>query len=385
VIEQYLSGSINQSLERVRQLAQIVQGQYPREYDGLRQLCLTRLDGIRRELYQLSRESVVDPNLQTSRRVRQMKRIAEQLRATESVGVFALSRARSDDDFLNRLITDVCRDIAYPVIVPTISQMSQDYFHIYPDFNLLCVPLIEGRFLLHLPDIYHELCHPLHRSLNADLPRLAPYHNAFKYSLFATVEHFNNEMVEAERLRSPKGKLFHLQLWRNCWIKYWMEEFFCDLFGVLTAGPAFVWAHFHLCVERGGDPFDTPMNFSSSHPADAARMKAMLKMLTAMGFPREVEAISAAWRNFEHVTGAAPIPEYAHCYAEAILCEVVASVHEGVSKIGVTIAAAGAMTRTVTLLNEAWTQFWLDPPNYALWESKTVEALRVASTGTKVA
>lgn len=368
MIERYLTGSINQALERVRQLTQIVQGQYAREYDGLRQICLTRLDSIRRDLHQLSRESIVDSKLQTPRRVRQFKRLTEQLSTTESVGVFALSRTRTDDDFLNRLITEVCRDIAYPLIVPTISQMSQDYFHIYPEFNLLCVPLIEGRFLLHLPDIYHELCHPLHRPQNADLPSLEKYHQAYEDSLFATVGHFGNQIVAAERINSSGGKIFQLQLWRTCWVKYWMEEFFCDLFGVLTAGPAYAWAHFHLCVERGGDPFETPMAFSSSHPADAARMKAMLEMLVLTGFANEVKAISAAWDDFELVAGAKPIPEYSHCYAQAILSQIVASVREGVDGIGVKLAAPGSMTPTVSLLNEAWTRFWHEPSSYVSWE-----------------
>ena len=105
--------------------------------------------------------------------------------AISKVSAFSRSTHRSgpDDDFLNRLITGVCNEISYPLITPVISQMSQDYFHIYSDFNLLCLPLIESRFLLHLPDIYHELCHPLHRSL--ELPALSDYQDdAFKQALF---------------------------------------------------------------------------------------------------------------------------------------------------------------------------------------------------------
>jgi hypothetical protein len=169
--------------------------------------------------------------------------------------------------------------------------MSQDYFHIYPEFNLLCLPLIESRFLLHLPDVYHELCHPLHRNL--DLPTLEAYQNAFKRSLFEKVEHFENEIVAAERLRNQEAHVFQLQLWRTCWVKYWMEEFFCDLFGVLTAGPAYAWSHYHLCVKRGGDPFQTPLMFESTHPADDARMRAMLEMLGP--FNSEVQG-GESWR-----------------------------------------------------------------------------------------
>jgi len=381
VIEDYLKGSISQSQERVRQLSQIVQEQYPREYDGLRQICLARLDSISQAYDQLDQESVVDTDLQTPRRIRKMKRINEELILTESVGVFALSRARKDDDFLNRLITDICRDIGYPLIFPTVSQMSQGYFHIYPDFNLLCMPLIEGRFLLHLPDIYHELCHPFRHERNLQLPRLRPFHEAFEGCLFAAVEYFKERAVEADRLRSPPGKLFQLQLWQTCWVKYWMEEMFCDLFGVMTLGPAYGWAHFHLCVERGGDPFETPMALSSSHPADAARMKAILQMLSILGFDSDAGRIAKAWKEFEDLTGATPSPEYRQCYADGLLKRIVTVANDGIAKIGVNIAAPSSMKTTVSLLNDAWARFWREPAGYAEWESSAIAALR-ANLGT---
>ena len=111
-----------------------MQGKYPREYDGLRQICLTQLDDMQVTLRRLAKETVVDTTLQTPRRVREFKRIVRQLNDVEGVGVFALSRTSSDDDFLNRLITSVCGEIGYPLIPPTISHMSQDYFGTYTEF-----------------------------------------------------------------------------------------------------------------------------------------------------------------------------------------------------------------------------------------------------------
>ena len=63
-------------------------------------------------------------------------------------------------------------------------------------------------------------------------------------------------------------------------MKFWMVEFFCDLFAVYTLGPAYGWAHLHLSAKRGGDPFDVPMLSASSHPADDARMRVMLVALS---------------------------------------------------------------------------------------------------------
>ena len=388
MVEKYLAGSIDQSLERVRQLRQIVQGQYPREYDGLRQICLTQLDETQMALQSLTGETIVDTALQTPRRVRVFKRIVKHLNAVEGVGVFALSRTSPDDDFLNQLITDICEEIAFPLIPPTISHISQDYFHIYPGFNLLCLPLIESRFLLHLPDIYHELCHPFHYEQNTDLPSLESYHAAYKRSIFEMVEHFKNEITAAERVRKPEGKVHQLRLWDIYWAKYWMQEFFCDLFGVLTTGSAFVWSHYHLCVKRGDDPFETPLIFEShpvlesTHPADDTRMQAMLMMLNKIGFKTEGKQIEKAWQDFVEVMGYSPIAEYRQAYPESLMSEIVSAAKEGIEGTGVVTAKPDALMPIVGLLNSAWQEFWQAPEDYQAWETAKVKALRTSVNAT---
>ena len=384
MVEEYLIGSIGQSLERARQLRQIVQRQHPRysrEYDGLRQICLTQLDETQDTLQYLAKETVVDTVLQTPRRVREFKRIVRQLDAIEGVGVFALSRTSPDDDFLNQLITDVCDEIDYPLISPTISHISQDYFRIYRGFNLLCLPLMESRFLLHLPDIYHELCHLFHRKKNADLPLLEAYNAAYERSLFEVVRHFRDGIVDAERVRKPEGKLYQLQLWRTCWVRFWMEEFFCDLFGVLMVGPAFAWSHYHLCVKRGVDPFETPLIYKETHPADDARMHVVLMMLTRTGFEAEAKRVEKAWRDFVEVMGYAPAPEYQQCYPETLLSEIVATAQEGIEGTCVRTAKPSALKPTVDILNAAWQEFWRAPEAYQAWETAQLATLR-AATGT---
>lgn len=382
MIEKYLTGSIDQSLERARQLRQIVQGQHPREYDGLRQICLIHLDETQTSLQRLTKETIVNTALQTPRRVREFKRIVRQLNAVENVGAFALSRVSQDDDFLNRLITDVCREINYPLISPVVSHISQDYFHIYLGFNLFCLPLIESRFLLHLPDIYHELCHPFHQKQNTDLPALESYHATYKRSLFEMVNHFQNEITAVERIRKPKGKFYQFQLWRTCWGKFWMQEFFCDLFGVLTTGLAFAWSHYHLCVKRSGDPFDTPLMFESTHPADNARMHAMLMMLRKMGFKTEVKRIKKAWWDFIEVMDYRSTVEYQQAYPESLLSAIVSAAKEGIEGIGVVTAKPNALTPIVELLNSAWQEFWRAPEDYQAWETAQFDALRTSVNAT---
>ena len=377
MIEAYLAGSIRQSIERIRQLRGIVQSQHPREYDGLRQLCLTKLDQALAGLNGLISERIVDPTLQTPRRVRAFKRLVEQLNNVEGIGIFALNRRSAEDELLNHLITDICNEISYPLITPVISHMSQDYFHIYSEFNLLCLPLIESRFLLHLPDVYHELCHPLHRNL--DLHVLQSYDAAFKDSLFGMVRHYQSEILAAERLRNQEARLFQLQLWRTCWAKYWMEEFFCDLFGVLTAGPAYAWSHYHLSVKRGGDPYETPLTFETTHPADDARMRAVLEMLRSSGaFKNQADAIAAAWREFVGIMGYRAPAEYVQCYSDGQIASIVAAVRQGVEGIGVQLAGGTGNGKIRILLDDAWKEFWQSPTTYQEWENQHVANLRAS-------
>ena len=376
MIEPYLIGSIGQSLERIRQLRQIVQGPYRREYDGLRQICLTYLDAERTALRCLDEETVVDTALQAPRRIREFKRIVEQLEAVENVGVFALSRVSQDDDFLNRLTTDICQEITYPLIPPVVSHISQDYFHIYPEFNLLCLPLMESRFLLHLPDIYHELCHLFHRDQSADLPTLEAYHTAYNRSRFEMVQHFRDEIAAADRLPKSESKLYQLQLWHTCWAKYWMQEFFCDLFGVLTTGPAFAWSHYHLCVKHSGNPFETPLMSVATHPADNARMCAALMMLKRVGFEEEAKHIEKAWRDFIDIMGYRLEPEYRLCYPKNLLDKIVEATKKGVEESNIVTAKPDSQKPIVTLLNAAWREFWRTPAEYQAWEAAQFDTLR---------
>lgn len=383
MIEQYLIGSIGQSLERVRQLRQIVQRSGRREYDGLRQICLHHLDTSQDALQHLVRETIIDTTSQTPRRVRELKRLVRHVNTVEGVGVFALSRMSPDDDFLNPLITHICREIAYPLIPPTISHMSQDYFQTYVEFNLLCVPLMESRFLLHLPDIYHEFCHLFHRGQNADLPILESYQAAYKSSLFDMVRYFRDQRTDAERVRKPVGTLYQLRLWNTCWAKYWMQEFFCDLFGVLMAGPAFAWSHYHLCVKRGGDPFETPLMSESTHPADDARMRVALTMLATAGFDEDMKQIEKAWHDFIERMDYRPTAEYRHCYPDALLSNIVPSAKGGIEGTGMVRAKSDSLTPIVSLLNSAWQEFWRAPKNYPTWEAEQINILRMSENAAR--
>jgi hypothetical protein len=166
-----------------------------------------------------------------------------------------------------------------------------------------------------------------------------------------------------------------LQRWEIAWVKYWMAEFFCDLFAVYTLGPAFVWAHLHVAAKRGGDPFDVPILSVSSHPADDARMRVMLIALKLSGFSAEAASIDPWWRRLLAQCQAKPEPEYHRCYPEELLARVADYARKGVEEIGCRLVTPTTADPVHTVLNLAWDRFWRDPGTFVDWERDAVSGL----------
>jgi hypothetical protein len=159
------------------------------------------------------------------------------------------------------------------------------------------------------------------------------------------------------------------------WVKYWMVEFFCDLFGVFVLGPAYAWSHLHLSAKRGGNPFEVQLVSVSSHPADDARMRAMLFGLEAAGFTAEAAEIGSKWEKLLHYHDIKPEPEYHRCYPDDVLRQVAAHALRGVRGIGCRIASSSTSDQVHGILNQAWKELWNAPESYTEWEKLTVAAL----------
>ena len=149
------------------------------------------------------------------------------------------------------------------------------------------------------------------------------------------------------------------------------------------AGPAFAWSHYHLCVKRGSDPFETPLTSVSTHPADDARMCAALVMLTKIGFEEEAKQIEKAWQDFVDVMSYQPEAEYRQCYPEFLLDKIVSATKEGIEGIGLGTANPDALTPIIRLLNVAWQEFWRAPKDYQAWETAQFDNLRKSVNATQ--
>lgn len=347
----------------------------PREFHVLVQKCndeLTQLlDGLR-ILLEDSRMQL--PNYE-SERLRRFRRIVEHMGFLETIAIAPLERHNADDIFLNRFVEIIKAETHYPLLPPVVTSLSQQYFHIFPNLNLLFVPLSEGDFLLHLPDLYHELAHPL---VTAPYnPRVKPFQDALSHALDIVLEYVAGEQQKEERrgTHAPQRISFYLYLWQKSWLE-WIIEFFCDIYAVCTIGPAFAWSHIYLCAKYTNDPYYVPTMSLISHPADDARMKAMLFALQILGFLDEANAIKLKWDELITISGSKPEPEYKRCYPESLLRQIAEVAVTGVNGIGCKVAELRTDTPVYSLLNQAWTEFWKDSKEYIDWERKAVKELR---------
>lgn len=369
MLHEYLTAAIPQMIERGRMLTASIPRSLPRDYDALRVICKQEVDEIIHNLQVL--QSIIGDDF-GSEHLRMFKRLVSDMDTIETVGIAALNRTSSDDHQLNILIGKIAREIQYPRLIPTVTTLSQSYFCIYPSLNLLCIPLLEGRFLLHLPDLYHELAHPFFKEKND--PILEPFQIKYMDAIVEVLSHFENEKTKAEFRRGPRYLCDLLHIWQKSWIKFWVEEFFCDLYGVYILGSAFVWSHLHLAIKRGSDPYEVSSRVTS-HPCDNARMSLMIYALCLSGFQEMAEQIQQKWSEFLEQISAQPEPEYHRCYPTNLIEIVAEYALDAVKNIQARIATPATQDPIHILLTQAWEQFWQNPSRYVDWEKQAIEKL----------
>jgi hypothetical protein len=306
--------------------------------------------------------------------LRQFKRAVADLDHIETTAIAVLNRVHKDDHHANRLLYRICQEIGYPALTPTVTALSTGYFYIDTKLNLMFIPPAEGSFLLHLPDLYHELAHPLLTHENH--PVLDRLRARYLECMAHIHDHFAVQRTKEELRRGPREFKSQFDLWEVLWSKYWLTEFFCDLHAVLTLGPAFAWSHVHLYMKMGGDAFALPNSVRIlSHPADDARMRAILEALRRSGFRNEADEITHRWGEALGLTTDSPAPDYMHCYPDKLISFVVEKAAEGIEDMECRRARPDTTDPVHLMLNQAWRNFWTNPADYHRWEVDAVKDL----------
>jgi len=261
MLGKYFQGTLPQLIERARLLKGKIPRTLPRDYGALIRTCETELDNIIGRLRGLQKVPAAGGTALHHTRLRQFKRAIADLDHIETTAIAVLNRAHIDDHHANRLLYRICQEIGYPLVTPTVTTLSTSYFYIDTKLNLMFIPPAEGSFLLHLPDLYHELGHPL--LTHQDHPVLDRLRVQYLECMAHIHDHFAAQRAKEEQRRGPRGFKDQIDLWELLWSKYWLTEFFCDLYATLTLGPAFAWSHLHLYLKMGGHAFALSEGFGA--------------------------------------------------------------------------------------------------------------------------
>jgi hypothetical protein len=220
--------------------------------------------------------------------------------------------------------------------------------------------------LLHLPDLYHELAHFILEEKNN--PAVQPFQDAHAKATNAATGHLAELL--SKPTRAPKTNEEKYLVWTVSWMRAWATEFFCDLFGVLGVGPAYAWAHLHLCAKTGSDPFRVETSTDSTHPPDQARMFIMLESLTQLAYETAASDIETRWKELIASRAFKMDSDYQLCFPHEVLKQFAVEALAGYRAMNCRCSSANLGNRVHDLLNEAWTRFWKSPDQYADWEKK---------------
>jgi hypothetical protein len=371
-MQQYINGAIKEGIEKGRALMGKIPG--ARElgpyFSPLATVANNEIESIVSTLDMI----YMDPDLGDSKNIKQkfaaFKQLSGRLSEIENVVIAAMNRKSQDDEFVNKLVYEICNEINYPLQSPVASCLSQKYYHIYPYYNLICIPLLESDFVLHIPDVYHELGHPL---ISLDNPKSGPFRLSLGRFLVEVKKYFDEE-IQRQKLNKSAGIdiIDRLYVWKDSWVEDWAVEFFCDLFAVYTLGPAYAWSNIHMCAKMSWDVYRIPTLQKTSHPPDEARMKAIAIALELIGLKTEAGLVATKWTEFKTIINPKTNPQFALAVPEKLLRLAAEYCLIGTKEVKCELYSPAQAKKVSGLLNNSWVKFWEAPDSFADWEKAEV-------------
>jgi hypothetical protein len=378
----YIDALIVEQTNRIMTLKGFIALPLKSSYLGqLSERCNTILESQLRVLFEL-RTQLREPYCDIRQVHRKVRGIIKNISVVESYGISSLRFQTEEVDFLNGVTFEISNRISLPLIPPSVSCLSTEYFYFEPVTRVIYVPQAEPYFLLHLPDLYHEIGHYVLSSSLDGYPteRLLIIANAMQEVFSEITQHFSEQIENANLNPGPKEIPMILNRIHAGW-KSWLHEFLCDLFAIFTLGPAYAWSHLHLVAKTSDNVYQCSWLQPEDHPADEARMKLMLKGLKLTGFKNDVEEIQTKWLQLTRTLDS-PDAYYQFAYAEHLLNILSEKFLAAMKTAGFVIFTPNQLNNSGNndisiILNNAWTAFWrLDPEEYREWEKAQIETLK---------
>ncbi len=378
-MKDYLESLIVEQVNRALTLKRMIR--LPLQYvelNGLATRCISILDdrvralnGLRSELRERDEDDLRDV-------FRDLRICTRDIQEVSYFGITPLYFQTPEIGFLNKLIFKISQEVGLPLIHPSVCCTATEYYNSNLFTNVIFVPLGESEFLLHLPDLYHEIGHYVLGNMETDL-KLRPVKDSFD-AAFSKVTDYYNALLRSKRREAGPEEIRTLIEWIHSSWKEWINEFFCDLFALYTAGPTYAWSNLHLAVKQSENITQFYIFQKQTHPSDESRMRILLHGLKALGFDQEAASIKARWDEIAQFWGKPPV-EYQYAYPEELLKGLTGLALEGLKQSGFTITSRDLLSKVDKadirgILNGAWTVFWEKAPeDFRKWEEESLSKL----------
>ena len=346
------------------------------ELSGVAQHCNHVIDECLSNLHAIMDAPELGDPVYAGIHLRLLRRVVRSLSEIEAFGLPALARFSDDERFVTRLLFRIHQEINYPLAHPIAACFSSGYYQIYSATNVMYVPLSDSEAMLHLPDLYHELGHPVIYHLG-DV-RVDSFLPSYLRARGLINNHFRQRLSDRQTAGSPIGYLRMEALFRQTWLDNWLDEIVCDLFATYTLGMPYAWAHYHLTAKRGQNAFGFSHHYSTTHPADDARMRAILTGLDLLGLGSEVDQIRRQWEELLAVLNQAQDPDYHLAFPDKLIEAIAVEILEGTRALGCELMTPQNLEKqsnssVAKLLHQAWNRFWEDPGTYTEWEGQQID------------
>jgi hypothetical protein len=326
------------------------------------------VERIRREVVQLLHDPSLGLSILMPNHLQVYKRWSERVSVIESYPFLFVERYAPSDRHLTRLCQRLTSQIGWPLPPPLVAAFSNQYYWTMTEFNIICVPAAEGTSLLGLPDLCHELGHILH------LARWEALVGNFLRELASYI--FQEQRRVATEQRPTEYRSLYTVLFAQ-WEGSWLLEFVADMVATYLVGPAFGWQHVRLCASTSSAAYHPTLGERADHPADEARLRGMVAVLTHMGATDAGARITSLWNSYLDASREGRPQDYEVCYPQVLLESLAKNVIAGCRSLGVRSfdQPGDAPNDLPSLFGEAWERFLADSQAYADWERSQIETL----------
>jgi len=379
-MKDYLKAIILEQIDRSLCLKNLIHPVKYQELSGLAERCTNIIDSITQKLRSLLAELENREEDDIRDILRKMRRRVREIEMVESYGISALYYVNDEIRYMNNLIHKIHNEINLPLSRPSVACISTRYYYFHPFTNVIFVPVGESNFLLHLPDVFHEMGHYVLFNKENTL-RLKEVNRRYDVAIKKVTDYFKDLLTRKIRETGPEEKPRLIRHIHSQWKEYWINEFFCDLFALYTLGPAYAWSHLHLTIKKSEDLYKFSEVLPQTHPSDDSRMRILLIGLHKLGFDNEANMILSKWNSMPLVLNTKPLVEYQYAYPEELMKEVAELFLSGLKDGNFSIISPTNLQKQdsdsiITILNEAWDLFWNNPEEFRNWEEKCIEKLR---------